>query len=335
MEKHAIHERLLRDGWPEVLSIVSRREQETVDLDFKSKSDPAHGALDRKDREILAQTLSALANSIGGAVIYGIDCRVNDDGVDAAADIKAIQGIRRFASEVTANIANLVLPRLESVAVDLIEKPGAPDTGILVISVERSERRPHRSEAAGDKRYYKRSGSNTVQMEHFDVEDAFHRQSVAKLEFDTPTPFEGGSSNNTHHYYLAFFLRNVSNVTAKFPFVEVERLQGGVIWQYGIDGNGTFPLKPMPTSRLRWFGGDANIVIHPGQAIDVFRLVFHVQRPSREINSSAQHATWPEGFIPIATASLELSLRIACENAALMRQTFQYSGAELADLLKV
>ena len=59
MEKHAIHGRLLRDGWPEVLSIVSRREQETVDLDFKSKADPTHGALDRKDREILAQTLSA------------------------------------------------------------------------------------------------------------------------------------------------------------------------------------------------------------------------------------------------------------------------------------
>lgn len=214
-------------------------------MDFKSKADPAHGGLERKDREILAQTLSALANSMGGAVIYGIDCRVNDDGVDAAADIKAIQGIRRFASEVTANIANLVLPRLEGVAVDLIEKPDASDTGILVISVERSERRPHRSEAAGDKRYYKRSGSNTVQMEHFDVEDAFHRQSVAKLEFDTPIPFEAGSSNNTHHYHLAFFLRNVSNLTAKFPFVEVECLQGGVIWQYGIDGNGTFPLKPM------------------------------------------------------------------------------------------
>lgn len=333
--RHSIHEALLRGGWAEVLSIVARGEQEAVDQDFKGKSDPTNGKLEKKEREILAQALAAFANSMGGVVIYGIDCRPNGDGVDEATAIKPIRGIRRFASEVKTNIPNLAMPRLEDVSVDLIEDPGQPDAGVLMISVGRSERRPHRSEAAGDKRYYKRSGSNTVQMEHFDVEDAFRRMSVAKLEFDAPTCVRGGSTGNTFHYYLSFCLRNVSAMSAKFPFVEIERLAGGLVWEYGIDGRGTFPLRPTGLNQFHSFAGDANTVIHPDQAIEVFRLVFHVQRPSREVNMSQQHPRWPEGFKPIADASLELVLKIACENAPLARQTFQYCDTDLEDILGV
>lgn len=333
--RHAIHEALLQVGWTEVQSLIARGEQEAVDLDFKGKSDPTSGALEKKEREILAQALAAFANSMGGAVIYGIDCRPNSDGVDEAAAIKSIQGIKRFASEVKTNIPNLVMPRLEDVSVDLVEDPGQPGAGVLLISVGRSERRPHRSEAAGDKRYYKRSGSNTVQMEHFDVEDAFRRMSVAKLEFDEPTSAQGGGAGNTHRYYLRFFLRNVSNVSAKFPFVEIQKLTGGLVSDYGIDDNGNFPLKRVVPNQLRAFAGDANTVIHPGQAIEVFKLIFHVQMPSREINTSQQHARWPEGFKAVADSTLELALGVACENAPLARQTFLFSGADLAEILNI
>src|SRR5438552_3573948 len=98
--RHALHQAVLQNGWAEIDALIARGEQETVDLDFKGKSDPSHGALERKDRELLGQGLAALANSIGGALVYGIDCRVNGDGVDEAALIKPIQGIKRFASEV-------------------------------------------------------------------------------------------------------------------------------------------------------------------------------------------------------------------------------------------
>ncbi len=332
---HPLHDRLLQGGWAEVQALERTGEQEAVDLDFKAKVDPMHGGLDKKDREIIAQTVSALANSMGGAVVWGVDCRSNEEGIDAVTGLKPITGVRRFASEVASVIPHLVMPRLEDVRVNFIENPGRADSGVLVVSVGRSERRPHRSEATGDKRYYKRSGSNTVQMEHFDVEDAFRRMSVAKLEFDAPVPFEGGSSGNTRHFFLSFFLRNVSNVSAKFPFVEVEKLRGGLVWEHGNDGNNTFPLKPTPRNQLRAFAGDANTVIHPGQAIEVFRLVFHVQIPSRDLNTSDQHPRWPDGFRPIASAAFELVLRVACENAPLARQAFEFSGTELEDLLQV
>ncbi len=73
----------------------------------------------------------------------------------------------------------------------------------------------------------------------------------------------------------------------------------------------------------------------PGQAIEVFKLVFHVPRPSRELNVSAQHPKWPEGFKPIEDASLEIVLGVACENAPLTRQIFQFSGIDLEDILGV
>jgi predicted HTH transcriptional regulator len=109
--RHPVHESLLSEGWAEVQSLRDRGEQETVELDFKTKSDPTTGALEKKEREILAQAMAALANSMGGAIIYGIDCRTNSDGVDEACGLKPIQSIKRFASEVRTNIPNLVIPR--------------------------------------------------------------------------------------------------------------------------------------------------------------------------------------------------------------------------------
>jgi|GEM_PF-3083192 len=234
-----------QNGWTEIQALVARAEQETVDLDFKNKVDPSHGAADKKDREILAQTLTAFANSMGGLAVFGVDCRTVA-GVDEASAVNEISGIRRFASDVKTNIPNLAMPRLEDVTVDFIENPAQPDKGVLLVSVGRSERRPHRSEAAGDKRYYKRSGSNTVQMEHFDVEDAFNRMTSAKLEFGKLTTRNSGGAGDIERGLIDFPLMNVSLVTARFPFVEIARLVGGLVNAYGVNDNGHFALRQSP-----------------------------------------------------------------------------------------
>jgi hypothetical protein len=330
---HPLHERVRRVGWQEVGAIVSTGIQEAVDLDFKNKSDPSNGVIDKKDREILAQTLTAFANSMGGLLVFGIDCRSQANGPDQAQAINPIRGTKRFLSDVSTNIPNLAMPRLEDVTVDIVENPANPDVGVLLISVGRSERRPHRSEAAGDKRYYKRSGSNTLPMEHFDIEDAFHRISVAKLEIGKLACRTGGGVGDIEQNLVSISLANASSMSARFPYLNIKSLTGGTVWDGGLDGNGNFPLRP--SNGRRTFAGDANSIIHPGQEIVVFNLIFHLQRKARLINWSKSIVVSESDMQRVDQAKLDMVLEIASENAPLMSVDVCLSNDELMDLFRI
>lgn len=329
--RHWLHEQLLRDGWPGVEAMLKRKEQEDVDLDFKVKLDPTRGDLDKKEREILAPALSAMANSMGGAVIYGIDCRKGSDQVDGAEAAQPITGLARFTSDLRINIPNLAMPRLEEVSIDVLERPGSVDCGIVMISVARSERRPHRSEAAGDKRYYKRSGSNTVQMEHFDIEDAFSRQSVARLELGALEAVGAGTLHGAAMYQLLVSLKNVSNVTAKFPFVEIVRIAGA-----RITGHDNVLIAPSPDGQFRTFAGGANMVIHPGQSKAFLRLPVYLDVQNHKISWIAGGARIdPASFVWLPDYRFELSVNLASENARSSSSTLHITGAQLEDLLRI
>lgn len=328
---HRLHETALKSGWQAIEGLIG--EQETLDLEFKNKVTPDDGALTPKDREILGPLIVAFANSMGGLAVVGVDCREGDDGADQAQSIHPIANVRRFASEVRNNIPNFAMPRLEDVTVNFIEKPGAQGTGVVMISVGRSERRPHRCECKNRKSYFKRSGASTLEMEAFEIEDAYRRISIAKLEIDTPQVMEGGRSGNTDTRFLSFLVRNIANQTAKFPLVRIESITGGKVWEYGVNGSGYFPLARAHPLFPGTFAGDSNTVIHPGQSLEVFRLVFHVQIPSYEINSTDSHAAWPKGFIPPEQAHLDLTLITSCENAAPTRQVFEFRGRKLLQAL--
>jgi predicted HTH transcriptional regulator len=82
-EKFAVIEELVRD-----------RYQETVQLDFKTKANAKSGELSKNDRAVLGPALSALANSAGGLLIWGIEARKDPvDGIDAAQAKVPISGL--------------------------------------------------------------------------------------------------------------------------------------------------------------------------------------------------------------------------------------------------
>lgn len=328
---HHLHEAARKEGWVAVEALVG--EQETLDLDFKNKTVPDDGSLTTKDSEILAALVVAFANSMGGLAVVGVDCRPGDDGADEVQAIKPLANVRRFASLVRSNIPNFAKPRLEDVTVDYFEKPDSGGAGVLMISVGRSERRPHRCEVKGRKHYYRRSGPNTFEMEAFEIEDAYRRASVARLEFEVPQFMEAGRSDNTYERYLRFFVRNVSNQTAKFPFVRIDSLAGGKVWDFGINGNRHFPLPRIYPMEPGTFAGDVNTVIHPDQALEVFRLPFHVQVPSYDVHSAGGLPRWPQGFVPADQAHLRIELTTSCENAPPTRQCFEYKGLQLLHAL--
>jgi predicted HTH transcriptional regulator len=174
---------LIRDGEAGLVALVDERRQEDVQLDFKSKADPSRGSANDEDKRTLAEALSGFANSAGGLLIWGIDARKGADQVDCAQSLKPIAEIERFHSAIKGLVGQLIMPRLDGVRTAIIPSSASAGAGYVLLDVERSERRPHRSEAKGKKAYIKRIGDSFFEMEHYDLEDSFKRTQVPDLRF--------------------------------------------------------------------------------------------------------------------------------------------------------
>ena len=177
-----LFEELVEQGEEGIERLVKERQQENIELDFKTKNDPARGNFEKSDKAVLGKALSAFSNSMGGIVIWGVDARPGIDDIDCAQSVSPISDIERFQSEAQTLVGQLLTPRHEGIRIEKIVSKRQPGAGYLLVSIQRSDRRPHRSEAAGDKQYYKRSGGSSVAMEHFDIEDASNRASPSSLE---------------------------------------------------------------------------------------------------------------------------------------------------------
>lgn len=150
--------------------IITDSIAESVTLEYK-------GSNILRDRDIgaICKTVTALANSIGGHFIIGIEAPSGapvrlDGGVSGPSKLDWIYKI------INAN----TFPAVESVEVLEI-----PDAGGIyyVVSTPASIHAPHQSK---DRRYYKRQGSHSEPMEHYEIEDIRSRpkQALAPLRME-------------------------------------------------------------------------------------------------------------------------------------------------------
>lgn len=305
-----IFEDLVRGGIASILKLVTDKQQENVELDFKSKRDPGTPIYETADKNHLGETLSAFANSMGGVLIWGIDARKDDEGIDCACATKPIVNIDRFKSDMQRLATEALSPRHEGIRVEAIAIPG-DGSGFLLVDVQRSERRPHQNQF--DKRYYKRVGDSSYRMEHYDVEDAFKRITSPSLEPRYHVVFGGSKQSQsvrTNHCAVHISLLNTSAALAKHPYLilAVNRNFVDFDFQGGLRGRWQ--------DRQAHFEGGADIVIHPEVARDAARIMFDVPAyqndgkwvfgPEATLPKSifykcgAEHARQTEGTITIS-----------------------------------
>lgn len=145
--------------------------EEGLNLDYK-----ASPALARESKQIdeLCKDVSALANSAGGQLIYGVEedratrkPTPNDPGV---IDPKIT---REWIEQI---INSKIQPRISGIRTAQIDnkKGGA----IFVVTVPPSQTGPHQ---APDKRYYKRFDLQSVPMEDYEVRDVLNRAVTPEL----------------------------------------------------------------------------------------------------------------------------------------------------------
>jgi hypothetical protein len=258
-----LFEELVQEGEKGIDKLLLERRQESVDLEFKEKTDASNGEPGRDDRRNLAKILSSFSNSMGGLVVWGVEARKNSDQIDCATNRKPILQMERFRSDVVRLISQALMPRHDGIHVEIVKTTNPMDGGYLLILVEQSERRPHRAEL-GVGRYYKRSGDSSIKMEHYDIEDSFKRLVVPLLDIRWETRNTGaarmGSDHQSVSVVIDISLVNASPVTARFPFLILKDL-GGLAKDTLASMSG---MVHQPQNQEHYFTGGADIVIHPG-----------------------------------------------------------------------
>lgn len=257
------YDELVSGGETAVASLLGR--QETLQLEFKSNDprDPIFekGALTKPGKKILAKEISAFANSAGGLLIFGVDCRVADK-VDQAEKLTPIPDLARAETAVRDAASELLQPRHDGIRVASIVSKEGTDVGYIVVDVPRSERRPHRSEATDQKQYFKRSGASAFAMEHYDIEDAFKRISSPSLRLEISYESTMTVGRDEHHYEMRVAIENTSNVTAKMISLQIWDRRGAA---FGSDYNATRIAKLSHYDDRFHLAGPIDFALHPGE----------------------------------------------------------------------
>jgi hypothetical protein len=180
--------------------LVADKVQESARLEYKAS--PALSF--PKQTGEFAKDISAMANSDGGVIIYGITEKDHlpvglDGGVSHASVTR-----ERLEQLIISNIRPR--PEFEIIQIDL-----TPDEAAFVVAIQRSDR-PHQN--TFDKRYYKRFNFSAHPMEDYEITDVRNRRMISEAELHIA--FE------TRNHAVYFVVENVSrssvfDVVFEFP----------------------------------------------------------------------------------------------------------------------
>ncbi|MGD0578765.1 MAG: ATP-binding protein [Bryobacteraceae bacterium] len=208
--------------WQEedIQTLVQEQRKESLALEYKRSDALAKTENNKKE---ISKDVSAMANSAGGTIIYGIDeqkksnGQIQLDGGVAPQEISTEWLEQVIDSNVHRRIANL---RVHSV------KMGSTGKCVYVVWIPQSNWAPH---IAADHRYYKRLGTTTAMMEEYEVRDVGHRSDSPDLHLDLDVKQGGGG---------VYFQPRISNHSSEPVLYATFRLyvqgppylQGNVDW---------------------------------------------------------------------------------------------------------
>jgi hypothetical protein len=260
--------------------LINDSQQENLFMDFKTIS---KSEFSRDDRKTLAKALSGFSNSSGGLIVWGVDARKNEDGVDCAVAKKEIDQLALFMSKLEQLTGELANPIVDNVNHKAIKSTN--DKGFAITLIPESYVGPHMAKG-GEDRYYKRSGDSFYRMEHFDLEDMFGRRKKPVLQLTTKIA-KTGSAGVESWLSVILGIKNVGRGSAKAPYLSVTISHPySINNKYGIDGNGNFGLDVLKKSHgtdENIYGGTANFVLHPGTHVDVTAINLKIIPRSQEI----------------------------------------------------
>ena len=282
-----IYQRLEQNGLLEIQRMLEEQEQESQFLDFKGARRET-APMEEDDRKTLGEALSGFANTEGGVIVWGVDCRqgADRDDPDVVQGLKPIRNIRRWLSDLQAYEHKVASPPLAGVRHALIIDPTlGDDVGYAATYVPKSEGQPVMAIAKMKEQYsyFVRSGSSFSKMPHSMVADRFGRRPHPELKVSLASRSskeEGGTT------LLEFILgiKNVGRGLALYPALLFRPLGRLTFSKYGLDGSDrdgmerqrqAFRRYGLPEERL--YSGGVNDVIHPSTTREITKVTLSFQ----------------------------------------------------------
>lgn len=211
---------LILTGGPEAIDgFIIERQSEELFLDFKRSSDNGSGTrLHDRDRDNLAKAISGFANSEGGVIVWGIDCRPNQELGDVATAKTGVQNPKRFKSWLENAVSGLTLPPHPGVRHAAVEI-GNDQPGFVATFIPKSHMAPH--QCLRPPQYYMRAGSNFEPVPHGVLAgmfgrppqpEIFHRWGVQPAEL---------AQNGQARFKVGVLLTNLSSAIARDIYLNI------------------------------------------------------------------------------------------------------------------
>jgi len=151
----------------DIQSLIQHGIDEGITLEYKQELD--------KDNKEIAKDISALANTNGGTLIYGIKSQDR-----TPADINWLDG-SGIEERIQNIVATTIQPKLEGMQVIRLPNPDNDSEAVYIVNIPKSLNAPHMVY----NRYYIRRGSVSSPMEDIDVRSAmFGKGRTAALRYE-------------------------------------------------------------------------------------------------------------------------------------------------------
>ncbi len=202
----------INDEVPESLSLEYKR---GIVLSKNAKKNP-------KWLEALTKDISALANSAGGILVYGI--AENNDKPTGFSPVDKSEFSRETLDQI---ISSNIKPRIDGLVIHPVSLSSGENDTAYVIEIPQS----NTAHQAYDKRYHKRLNTTTTSMEDYEIRDVMRRGNYPKFEFKFSLvkhyfPYDLTSDKEQKKYFnLNIHATNVGNVITLYytSFFDVPR----------------------------------------------------------------------------------------------------------------
>lgn len=264
---------------------------ETNLLDFKTVIKNTGAKLQDEERRNLSKALGGFANSDGGVIVWGVNCRKDKDGFDVVQELAPIQNLKQFHSLLTNATPEVVEPPIIGIKHHVISSEATENTGYLITYVPKLDGLPvQSSQRELNKAFYCRSGSSFYVMTQSMLADRFGRRPQAKLELvcwslDCVQSFCS----------IKIGLRNTGRGTAYngtvrikgFPFV----LSSGAM----RDDKLSMPEGPADYYQ---YSAPPGVVIPPGMTLEIGTTnITHIDKQSQRFPCEIIFEAFADGFI--------------------------------------
>ena len=212
---------------------IDEQISEELFIDYKRVTkEGASSKLEQPDKENYARAISGFANSEGGVIVWGVDCRNDPQRGDVPSAKYPIQKVKRFISYLENATSGCVLPPHDGVRHHLVEVSGRDD-GFVVTFVPKSMFAPHQCIVGRYKdRYYVRVGSNFEMAPYGLLAGMFGRQPVPNVFHmwgcggattpDSFAPLVTTRPTSTPYVWLAPIIRNHGVAVVRDVYVNFE-----------------------------------------------------------------------------------------------------------------